>query len=85
MGKEIMNIKKNGKLVALDTCWSYWVLGDVLYSVSVTGDNYNIWCGLSRLNFHLHRLFQVTGKRFFTETPSMTVIDKNFISQFSFA
>ena len=85
MNREITHIKQTGKLVAISTGWQYWLVDGVLYSVSVTGANYNVWCAVSRLNAHLHRLFQITGKRFFTESPDTVVLDRQFISQFSYA
>lgn len=85
MTREIARIKQNGKLVAIAAGWQYWLVEDILYSVSTTGENYSIWCSLARLNYHLHRLFQITGHRFFTEDPDMLVVDKQFIAGFSYA
>lgn len=85
MNEEIVSIKKNGRLIALDQTWQYWLKDDILYSLRVDGMNYNIWCGIGRLNAHLHRLLQITGKRFFTENPDMVVIDKDFVGGFRFA
>lgn len=85
MDKEIAQIKKKGKLIALSPGWQYWVMDDAIYSVSSSGLNYNIWCSVSRLDSHLHRLYQVIGRKFFTEDPTMQIVDKDFISQFRFA
>lgn len=85
MSKDIIRIKRSGKLVALSPGWQYWLMNDVLYSVSTSGTNFNIWCSVSRLNAHLHRLYQVIGHRFFTDDPAMQIVDRQFISQFSYA
>ena len=84
MREEIIQIKKDGKLVAISPGCEYWVKDDVLYSVNSSGTNFIIWCSVSRLEKHLHRLYQITGSRFFTNDPTMVIIDKEFISQFSY-
>lgn len=85
MDKEIVNIKKNGKLIAIEPGWQYFVLCDVLYSVASSGQHYNVWCGISHLNKYLHRLYQVTGRKYFTESKDMLIINKEFIKMFAYA
>jgi len=87
--KDICKIKKNGKLVAIENGefggFQYWRYNGVVYSVSTSGESYNIWCSEKELGRHLHRLWQVTGKKFFSEGLNMTVIDKQFVSGYQFA
>lgn len=82
---EIYRIKKNGKVIALESSWQYWIDGDILYAISSDGLRYSIWCSFDRLNRHLHRLYQITGKKFFTEDTDMVIINKEFLSQFAYA
>ena len=85
MNKEIVEIKKRGKLIAFNHCWQYWLYEGYLYSINVEGTVLCIWCGANRLGQHLHRLYQVTGHTFFTEDEEMMAIDKEFLSQFTYA
>ena len=85
MTADIIKIKQNGKLIAFCNSWQYWLLENVLYSINVEGTVVCVWCGLNRLNAHLHRLWQVTGKKFFSESSDMVVIDKEFLSRYSYA
>lgn len=82
---EILNMKKNGKLIAISTGWQYWLVNDVLYAIRSDHKNYCFWCAVSRLNRHLHRLYQITGKKMFTEDKDVTIIDNSFLSQFDYA
>ena len=85
MTADIIKIKQSGKLIAISTSWQYWLLDNILYSVNVEGTTLCVWCGLNRLEAHLHRLWQITGKRFFTEGTDVTVIDKDFVARYNFA
>ena len=67
LDKEIVEIKKKGKLIAFDTERQYWLYHDMIYSISVCGRYMNAWCSTDRLGSHLHRLWQVTRRKFFTE------------------
>lgn len=83
------NAKKNGHLVALDTStgWQYWAVDGCLYSINADGDaeRTSIWCSLARLNAHLHKLMKITGRRFFTGSADMVIIDKPFFDSFPWA
>ena len=85
MDKDIVRIKKNGKLLAFDKSWQYWLLNDIVYSVNVEGTHCCLWCATSRLNIHLHRLYQIMERKFFTENSAMCIIDKDFFSQYAYA
>ena len=82
--KEIMEIKKSGNLIAVESSWQYWILNNVIYSISVSGTHYSIWCNVSDLNRHLHRLYQITGKKYFTG-GDMVIVDPEFLKKFSYA
>ena len=85
MNEEMVKVKKNGKLIAFSEGWQYWLLDGVIYSIRSDGSSICFWCSVERLGAHLHRLFQVTKKKFFTENEDMTVIDRTFLSQLSYA
>lgn len=81
--QEIFRIKKSGNLIALSEGRQYWLYNDVIYSINTAEDYFNVWCSVSRLPAHLMRLYQVTGKRFFTEETQ--VINKTFVKKFIYA
>lgn len=87
--KLIETVKKYGKLIAIRNGepegFQYWRCNGVIYSISTSGVSLNFWCSENKLESHLHRLWQVTGKKFFTERPDMVVIDKQFVSSYRFA
>jgi hypothetical protein len=81
--KDIFRIKKHGHLIALSNGWQYWLYNGIIYSINTAGDHVNVWCDVPGLPAHLIRLYQITGKRFFTEQTQ--VIDKSFIKKFIYA
>ena len=83
--EQIYKIKKEGKLIAICGFWQYWLQGNIIYSIGADGISYSIWCGVDRLNRHLHRLYQITGRKYFTEHTDTLILDKDFISQFAYA
>lgn len=85
MQKDIIKIKKTGNLIAFIDGRQYWLNGNILYSIRSDGENFNVWCGIENLPQHLHRLYQITGKKYFTENKDMTIINKNFIKRFAYA
>lgn len=85
MNKEIIKIKAGGKLIAICPGWQYWYNDGAVYSIRSDGLHYNMWCDVSSLARHLHRLYQVTGKKYFTESDGMTVIDAAFIKRYAYA
>lgn len=76
---------KTGKLIAMEPYWQYWLYADKLYSVNVDGTHFNVWCSVENLNKHLHRLYQVIDRHFFTDNPDFVIVDKEFLSQFAYA
>ena len=86
---EMIKVKRHGKLLAIDTVcgWQYWEYDGALYSINSDGnpERMSIWCSMSRLDGHLHQLWQICGKKKFTECDDMVIVDKERISQFSWA
>lgn len=85
MKSDVIRIKKNGKLIAFSGTWQYWLLGDILYYISVDGNSCGVWCGLSSLNAHLRKLYGLLGKKYFTEDEDAVIIDKEFLSHYCYA
>lgn len=83
--KTIFNIKKNGSLIALDSCHQYWLYDNTVYSISITGKYFSFWCAVSKLTAHLVRLYQVTGKKYFSDDPDMVITDKKFFANYIYA
>ncbi len=87
--KDIIRIKQHGTLIALDQGISgqYWHHDGALYFISVDGTRDSlIWAADSRLAGHLARIYQITGRRFFTEDPDKVIVDTTkFLSQFIYA
>lgn len=83
--KEIYKFKKDGKLIAISHMWEYWLVDETLYAVRTDGTNYCFWCSVERLNRHLHRLYQITGKKMFTEDKDIFIVNNKFLSQFAYA
>ncbi len=83
MTREIVEVKKNGRLIAFGCSWQYWLYNHALYYTD--GVNIGIWCTENRLAQHLHRLYQLTGRRFFTEGEDMMIVDKNYLKKFEYA
>ena len=81
----ILKIKKKGKLIAIGECRSYWVMDGVMYSINTDGESYSIWCSEKEMNSHLHRLMQVIGRKFFSESDDIVIIDNDYIAQFPYA
>ena len=60
----ISEIKKNGKLFALDGDFQLWIMNETVYSFRADHTGYSIWCPHSMLARHLKKLCSITGKRF---------------------
>ena len=86
---DMIKVKQNGKLLAIDTVcgWQYWEYDGALYSINSDGnpERMSIWCSMSRMNGHLHNLWRICGHKHFTEDEDMVIIDKDRLSQFSWA
>lgn len=85
MNKDVIRIKKTGRLLAFNDGWQYWLCGDVVYAVGTDGERFNVWCSTERLGMHLHKLFLITGKKYFTEGSDMMIVDNEFMTRFSYA
>ena len=86
---DMIKVKRHGKLLAFDTVggWQFWEYDGALYSINSDGnpERMSIFCSISRLNGHLHRLWQICGHKHFTEDEDMVIVDKDRLSQFSWA
>lgn len=60
----ICEIKKNGKLFALDGEFQLWIMNETIYSFRADHTGYTTWCTHSMLARHLKNLYRITGKRF---------------------
>ena len=85
MKKDIMRIKKSGRLLAVAGNWQYWECNSVVYSVHVDGLHYDTWCSTDRLARHLHRLYQITGRRFFRDDPDARIINRDYFKNMPYA
>ena len=83
--KEIVNVKKNWKLVAFDEHIQYWVYNGNIYSISADGERMCIWCSEKGLTRHLQILRCRTGKKHFTESDGMTIVDRAFFDDYPYA
>ena len=83
--EDIFVITNTGKMFAASADRQYWALNGIVYSVRNAGDDYSIWCSEREMNQHLHRLMQITGKRFFTEDKDMKIVDPDYLAQFTYA
>lgn len=61
---QICEIKKNGKLFALDGDFQLWIMYEMVYSFRADNTGYTTWCHRSMLARHLKNLYRITGKRF---------------------
>ena len=87
--RDMIKVKQHGKLIAFDveSGWQYWEYDGYWYSINADGnpERMSIWCSIDRLNEHLHRLNQICGRKKFTESDGMVIVDKDRIAQFSWA
>ena len=60
----ICEIKKNGKLFALDGYFQLWIMDEIVYSFRADHTGYTTWCTRGMLARHLKNLYRITGKRF---------------------
>ena len=61
---QICEIKKNGKLFALDGDFQLWIMDEMVYSFRADHTGYTTWCHRSMLARHLKNLYRITEKRF---------------------
>ena len=81
MNRVAMKIKKQGRLLAMKPTEEYWLMDGVVY-VLRGGDGPQFWCAENRLRIHLGDLARIFGRRFFTEDPEVTYLDRRFLADY---
>ena len=76
-----ITVKKHGRLIAFDQCRQYWSYNGILYSIRPADGQCDFFGAESRLNAHFLRLFQITGKRFFSDDPGMLIMDPEYMKK----
>lgn len=85
MNKDIIKIKKDGHLIAISKDRQYWLKDGTIYSAHVSGLYYDIWCIGSRLDYHLMRLYQIHGYKYFSGDPNKVIINTEFLRKHIYA
>lgn len=81
MSRAAMKIKKQGRLLVLKPGEEYWLMDGVVY-VLRGGDEPQFWCAENRLRIHLGDLARVLGRRFFTEDPEISYLDRRYFADY---
>lgn len=77
----ISEIKKNGKLFALDGDFQLWIQNETVYSFRADHSGYSMWCPHSMLARHLKKLYRITGKRF-EDWEDVCIIHPEFLPEY---
>ena len=86
MKREIVRIKKHGKLIAFGKEFKqYWLYEGCLYEIGTDAKTMTELCDVASLDDYLLQKYQLLGYKFFTENRSIVVVDKAFLSQFEYA
>ena len=77
----IFEIKKNGKLFALDGDFQLWIMDEMVYSFRADHTGYTTWCHRSMLARHFKNLYRITGKRF-EDWENVCIIRPEFLPKY---
>lgn len=77
----ISEIKKNGKLFALNGDFQLWIQNETIYSFRADHSGYSIWCPHGMLARHLKKLYGITGYRF-EDWEDVFIVHPEFLPEY---
>ena len=79
--QERKRIERDGHMIASSPFWAYYLRNGVIYSISPLGE-ICFWCTEDRLARHLHRIWQITGRKCFSDDPYVTIVDHAYADRY---
>ena len=79
MKPTIFEIKRKGRLLAIDRKWQYWMYYGAIYQVNVNGIQYSKWCEAGRFAEKHRQESEAIGAKFFSNRDGMLIVNKTLI------